>query len=211
MECYPTRNLSICIPREPQALPDLLKALRVAQGVAGGVFRDLRQPRSIVEGPLDTSFVQVMATPGSRSGICGKSRGRKDVLPAPLGGSARVFSCQGVRKIDLSVASRQILVVKPFDRLQVAPEVCFQGGGQHGHTVFRAFAIPGLGVSRGFRYLVREALDFVRGAHNFDSEFLRFWAKSRDSGAVSTGSGCGIQWIGGGSIHFGFGSEWIWG
>ena len=69
------------------------------QRVASDGFRDVRLARRVPDGALQDRLVQVVAPrlPSGRFDI--KARGRKDVLPSPLAGRARVFRSRACQKV----------------------------------------------------------------------------------------------------------------
>src|SRR5712671_149913 len=76
-----------------------MRRKRVAEGMTGDVFVDSGQACGGAHGFLQTTFIQVMATLGTRAGVHRTALSWKHVLPAPLTVGVGIFALQGIREI----------------------------------------------------------------------------------------------------------------
>ncbi len=85
-----------------------LRGERVPKSMAGDVFGDPGQAGRGAYRFLQTTFIQVMATLGTRAGVHRAAFGWKHVLPAPLTVGVGIFALQGIREIDRAVALHEV-------------------------------------------------------------------------------------------------------
>ena len=85
------------------------------EGMAKGVGADgLRQTGTTnrhLDGLVDDTGVNVMATGDASTRVHGEIPGRKDILPAPLPGSIRILPSQRMGQVDLAMPLRQVLLM----------------------------------------------------------------------------------------------------
>ena len=71
---------------------------RMAEGVASCVHGDAGSPNRVVEGPLETALMDVVAVPFPRARIARTTRRRKGELPTPFLGGFGVLPRQRIGK-----------------------------------------------------------------------------------------------------------------
>jgi hypothetical protein len=113
----------------------------MAEGVAANRFGNARELNSVSNGALKDEFVQVVPTLFAGTGVFGETTGRKGVLPSPFAGGARVFAFERFGKINFAKAIGTVHFVENLHADEMFLELGFNGGRQHGHAVFVAFAV----------------------------------------------------------------------
>lgn len=119
----------------------------MTKGVAGGALLDLRRVGGLLDGPLHRRVGAVVAADGPAPQIFRERRGRKDVLPPPLGRGVRVFFLDRVGQVDPAHALGTVLFVLGLSLLQVAPERGVEALGEHGRPVLPPLSVPHVNAS----------------------------------------------------------------
>ena len=114
---------------------------RMAERMARGRLGEAGRTHRLLHGPLQDLLVQVMAPLLSGIGINGAMTGRKDILPAPLAASIRVFSGQRIGQRDLAKTGIQIVIVNRLDLLQVTLQGFNDCGGQQSDPILETLPI----------------------------------------------------------------------
>src|SRR5579884_2900653 len=80
------------------------------KGVTAGRLVNAGGAHGFLHGLLQRAFINMMPPLFAGTRIDGKARGGKGILPAPLAGSARIFSVKRVRQPDFAETISQIPV-----------------------------------------------------------------------------------------------------
>ena len=114
----------------------------VPQRVTTDGLRDIGLARRIPYGPLQGRLVQVVSPCIPRGRIDAKTRGREDVLPGPLAGSARVFPFEGGPEGRPGIAEFQVPSMDLSDFDKMGGEPFPPPFGKDRHPVFLSFPVP---------------------------------------------------------------------
>src|SRR5258708_3646822 len=113
----------------------------MAKRMAADRLAYVRVARRLFDRPLQHIFIEMVSAYGAAARIRAELARRKNVLPTPFPGGARILAFQGVRKIDLSVPRSQVAPVQGANFFKMRFERLYQRPRQQGGPVLRALAL----------------------------------------------------------------------
>lgn len=114
---------------------------RMAQGVAGGGFREACLAGCVFELALHGGFMDVVTGDSAGSRVRAKGCGREEELPRPLAGGAGVFSQEGFGHVDVAASACEVIGVFLAFFGEVFFQAGFEGSRERNDPVFRAFSV----------------------------------------------------------------------
>lgn len=135
-----------------------LKQMRgegVPEGVAAGMLNYPGLADRFLDGPLKNRLMNVM--PSLFTGLLVPPAVFlwEDPLPAPVSGGIGILALLGVGHLNTAPALGQVLLVNPFDLLEVFLERGLERFGQHRYAILCAIAVAGKDLVAGEVYVLR--------------------------------------------------------
>jgi len=109
--------------------------------MARDAFGDRGEVGGLLDGALEGGGMSVVAVEGAGARIGREVGGGEGILPGPFRRGGRVLAVERVGEIDRSEAGGKVLFVEEADAMEVFAQGREEGVGEHGETVFEAFAI----------------------------------------------------------------------
>ena len=141
------RRLDVLVPEELLNGANIVPIFKevggeaVAECVRGDRLVDVGEASRLFHSPLQVGFIQVVTLFESADRIDGHLTGRKNILPGELAVGRRIFSFEGIGKVDRAIALREVEVVLCFDLPEVQPQRLKQNVREQGEAVILALAI----------------------------------------------------------------------
>ncbi len=142
------RRPHVLVPQQFLNGPDVVPGLEqmggkgVPQSMRGHALGDTRFPGRLLDGPLQTGRVNVMAVDRTAAGVHRTLGRREKILPDELTGCIGVLSFQCIGEIDLPVPGGQVLLVEQTHPLYLAAQFRDDRFGKRDNAVLLALAIP---------------------------------------------------------------------
>jgi hypothetical protein len=146
--CIDHRRLDICVAQQfldrpvSIALWQQIRRTAVPQGMAAEACGESCPTTSPAHGPLQPTFMGVMAADDPRPRVFRQTVGGKDVWPEPEPAGMGILTCQRKRSADRSDPLRDILRMSWVDEREMFLEGGHQAGGQPGDPIVHPLAIP---------------------------------------------------------------------
>ena len=121
----------------------------VAQGVAGGGFRDACFQNGSAEGALGHGFVKVVAAVLAGGAVTVLARSGEHPLPRPRLGAAGVLFAQRAGQCDAAGATREVGFVELACGSELFSEHSTETHREHGSSVFSPFSLADDEVAGG--------------------------------------------------------------
>jgi len=155
-----------------------MRCERMAEGVRCNGFVHLSKAGRLLNSPLEIRLVEVVTLSDATQGIGGEYRCREDILPGEFTVGVRVFSFQGIRKVNRAKPFHQVEFVLDFHLSEMETQRFEQDLREHGNPVIFALAIPDddLTICK-VQVLHAQAHDFheaqTTAIHDLNPQFVR--------------------------------------
>src|SRR5919106_6027734 len=102
------------------------------KGMGADLLRQTGTADGHLDGLVDDTGVNVMATGDTRTRVDGNVPGGEDILPTPFLGGIRILPSQSMGQVDLAMPLSQVLLMQRLDPGQVVLEQRGECGGDEG-------------------------------------------------------------------------------